>query len=154
MHVSIHAPTRGATLPPVLFYQIFRLVSIHAPTRGATKNETYLGVNLTGFNPRTHTGCDLCTDAQFVIFFIVSIHAPTRGATKFRRLQRLLLVVSIHAPTRGATYQRAIRFDCSKGFNPRTHTGCDHQRICSNGGKQAVSIHAPTRGATVCQLLT
>ena len=76
--VSIHAPTRGATLIyssilPVSVFQSthphgVRLdllglarqklqVSIHAPTRGATLTRMFRQ-NGTGFNPRTHTGCD------------------------------------------------------------------------------------------------
>ena len=37
--------------------------------------------------------------------------------------------VSIHAPTRGATVGLLHRKVASKGFNPRTHEGCD--RTCS-----------------------
>ena len=55
--VSIHAPTRGATMR-VRDIDFVISVSIHAPTRGAT----YQGVCLTAVKS-------------------VSIHAPTRGAT-------------------------------------------------------------------------
>ena len=76
--VSIHAPTRGATDAAVNGAKL-TYVSIHAPTRGATHSmriQTILqqfqsthprGVRLsgqtyyqpkTGFNPRTHEGCD------------------------------------------------------------------------------------------------
>ena len=33
-------------------------VSIHAPTRGATSCDIFKLDNVSGFNPRTHTGCD------------------------------------------------------------------------------------------------
>ena len=77
--VSIHAPTRGATMT-IFTKTINRYVSIHAPTRGATtstllKMVKYMfqsthphGVRhnlgsflekIKSFNPRTHTGCDL-----------------------------------------------------------------------------------------------
>ena len=79
LHISIHAPTRGATCNEdicVSFYHI----SIHAPTRGATQIDRCIDVNLifqstlprgerpipmtsTGyvrnFNPRSHEGSDL-----------------------------------------------------------------------------------------------
>ena len=55
--VSIHAPTRGATLMCTKFFNR-KVVSIHAPTRGATTKVCKGMVNLR-----------------------VSIHAPTRGAT-------------------------------------------------------------------------
>ena len=99
------------------------------------------------FNPRTHTGCDIC-------------------AVKHKVIHN----VSIHAPTRGATLQIYPKKVCRKRFNPRTHTGCDLQaegmgydnkqfqsthphgvRPAYQVGlryQQHVSIHAPTRGAT------
>ena len=55
--ISIHAPTRGATLlMPKLWHK--KRISIHAPTRGAT-----------------------LSDNKRDIFISISIHAPTRGAT-------------------------------------------------------------------------
>ena len=61
-NVSIHAPTKGATLYSKRVLYIV-LVSIHAPTKGATADE--LG---------------------WLYIFNVSIHAPTKGATSYRRL--------------------------------------------------------------------
>ena len=55
--ISIHAPTRGATIRQILF-RITWSISIHAPTRGATNV-----IFRRGF------------------FYAISIHAPTRGAT-------------------------------------------------------------------------
>ena len=57
MHVSIHAPARGATQMSVVLYGE-TTVSIHAPARGATIGK-YLYPQLVQ----------------------VSIHAPARGAT-------------------------------------------------------------------------
>ena len=56
--VSIHAATRGATEQMEGWLQDY-FVSIHAPTRGATPNSKINGTLTNGFNPRTHTGCDL-----------------------------------------------------------------------------------------------
>ena len=57
VHISIHAPPRGATLlmPQALH---FRLISIHAPPRGATLHKRLI-----------------------VSALHISIHAPPRGAT-------------------------------------------------------------------------
>ena len=55
--ISIHAPTRGATMSQEKFNAMMA-ISIHAPTRGAT-----------------FIGFDCCFD------ILISIHAPTRGAT-------------------------------------------------------------------------
>ena len=55
--VSIHAPTRGATvLLPLI--RLLLSVSIHAPTRGATSPGKQSWRKHGSFNPRTHTGCD------------------------------------------------------------------------------------------------
>ena len=77
----------------------------------------------------------------------VSIHAPTRGATVMPFLCLWNLQVSIHAPTRGATPASIVSDRIGRGFNPRTHTGCDEAEI-NNCTLIFVSIHAPTRGAT------
>ena len=100
------------------------------------------------FNPRTHEGCD----SLFSIFFyskIVSIHAPTRGATVYTykpenpkyqfqsthpRGVRLYLSNALAAlPAFQSTHPRGVRpfeiqnFFPNRGFNPRTHEGCDQQ---------------------------
>ena len=57
IRISIHAPTRGATIF-IKIFTLMKMISIHAPTRGATF-------------------CSLDVLATYKI----SIHAPTRGAT-------------------------------------------------------------------------
>ena len=100
--VSIHAPTRGATLYGARVVSL-QYVSIHAPTRGATVAAPVNPIRKRScFNPRTHTGCDLIS-ASVISGGLVSIHAPTRGATGHDRDVQSLFGVSIHAPTRGAT---------------------------------------------------
>ena len=59
-------------------------------------------VSVPGFNPRTHTGCDKIPVEPHIVP-MVSIHAPTRGATASRTERYSGKPVSIHAPTRGAT---------------------------------------------------
>ena len=56
-------------------------VSIHAPTRGATIVCHCSIHNTLSFNPRTHEGCDRAILSWVVDAYKVSIHAPTRGAT-------------------------------------------------------------------------
>ena len=100
MAISIHAPTRGATIFPLGVYPKVH-ISIHAPTRGATlsrchcsiislfqstlpreerqgfSGSTHLSEN---FNPRSHERSD--KDVLAVLpDKTISIHAPTRGAT-------------------------------------------------------------------------
>ena len=83
LDISIHAPTRGATIKSDLYIGKVR-ISIHAPTRGATS-----------------------ASKSSLISTIISIHAPTRGATSGIYLWSTVIIISIHAPTRGAT-EKAI----------------------------------------------
>ena len=106
----------------------------------------YHGDDFSGFNPRTHTGCDY-REVFAASFEDVSIHAPIQGATSGEIADGVVVVVSIHAPIQGATVRqnRRVRSNWvsihapiqgasqmddllsrpSCGFNPRTHTGCD-----------------------------
>ena len=122
--VSIHAPTRGATLQEVQS-ELSPFVSIHAPTRGATKGS-----------------------GRILGPVRVSIHAPTRGATSGKSVCIISTIVSIHAPTRGATrvyriYRGSLVFQSTHPHGVRLFTiRFIYRRI-------GVSIHAPTRGATM-----
>jgi len=82
--VSIHAPTRGATVivcPDGDLYQ----VSIHAPTRGATPTGNFHQFARRGFNPRPHEGGDLKVD--FAISDLLSFNPrPHEGGDPDIRL--------------------------------------------------------------------
>ena len=101
-------------------------ISIHAPTRGATVSGSMVYPVLSNFNPRSYKRSDAL--APFLLYpaFIfqstllqeerrgsgsgiiyppfISIHAPTRGATGMQIYILQYDKISIHAPTRGATY--------------------------------------------------
>ena len=124
LSISIHAPTRGATVVHAVVAAAIA-ISIHAPTRGATPSRCRCSQRPCHFNPRSHEGSDVAglhrdTHAH------ISIHAPTRGATRSARPSGIGAAISIHAPTRGATLGQ---------------TGALEVRV--------ISIHAPTRGATM-----
>ena len=105
-HVSIHAPTWGAT--SILRGDVLDgCVSIHAPTWGATH-----------------------ASSRDIVAPDVSIHAPTWGATSQLIDHYFHTVVSIHAPTWGATQTSRGRNIPNRGFNPRTHVGCDFSILC------------------------
>ena len=57
LDISIHAPTRGAT-KDVHRLQCLCYISIHAPTRGATLFIMYVATPERNFNPRSHEGSD------------------------------------------------------------------------------------------------
>ena len=99
--VSIHAPTRGATIE-IHERDASNLVSIHAPTRGATAVELITDAR-GAFQSTPPRGGRHDTHFCLRQLRVVSIHAPTRGATCCRLYTVERKKVSIHAPTRGAT---------------------------------------------------
>ena len=145
--ISIHAPTRGATVPDADAHPDTP-ISIHAPTRGAT-------------NPI----------ASSHGFYFISIHAPTRGATLIFALQIILInkfqFTHLHevrpyvdelvfdGDAFQFTHLHEVRRLCQNParlgwhhFNSRTYTRCDLKNDIIDKN-YAISIHAPTRGATV-----
>ena len=100
-------------------------ISIHAPTRGAT------GASDCELKPMrfqfTHPqGVRPANLVYVIVAILISIHAPTRGATSQSRDGDVIVVlISIHAPTRGATDIFFNSACMSSYFNSRTHKGCD-----------------------------
>ena len=101
-YVSIHAPTRGATLlfSNQDFQNLFQSTHPHGVRPGLNCiahfirqfqsthphgvrlfPTPYKGTTYFCFNPRTHTGCDPGCFVRVRLPIVVSIHAPTRGAT-------------------------------------------------------------------------
>mgnify|MGYP007127806895 CR=1 FL=1 len=120
--ISIHAPTRGATVTSGTGYDIFIFQS--TLPQGERRHTYFTPPFHPDFNPRSHKGSDENVMDKSIEERI-SIHAPTRGATPTRGIPSGMSTISIHAPTRGATI---------------THKP-DHSLM-------GISIHAPTRGAT------
>ena len=77
-----------------------------------------------GFNPRTHEGCDYVLLQRRCLYTLFQSTHP-----------------------RGVRLSETLSRRNRSRFNPRTHEGCD---LCEwfKGCTQTVSIHAPTRGAT------
>ena len=77
-------------------------VSIHAPTRGATLSAPCTRRLLACFNPRTHAGCDFSESSGVApsVRFNPRTHA---GCDQVPAETERVRPVSIHAPTRGAT---------------------------------------------------
>ena len=122
-HVSIHAPTWGAT------YRCDAKV----PSAHRFNPRTHMGCDQANgkraacrncFNPRTHMGCDT-TSRLGAYFCCVSIHAPTWGATLHQDLE----LTSAEFQSTHPHGVRHIILLLSKRsqtcFNPRTHMGCD-----------------------------
>ena len=58
-------------------------ISIHAPTRGATSSVVCLNSSMRNFNPRSHERSDTRPSPHPWCRLRISIHAPTRGATSW-----------------------------------------------------------------------
>ena len=121
-------------------------VSIHAPTRGATTDDSGWSWADLGFNPRAHEGRD-DLDSRGEHVALVSIHAPTRGATTWPAACRATRKGINPRAHEGRDTRCSGWASRDRGFNPRAHEGRDdesrHRRL-----NCVVSIHAPTRGAT------
>ena len=99
-------------------------ISIHAPTRGATIFQSPKLIALSNFNPRTHTGCDF--NRQIISQSTVNFNPRTHTGCDYEAEdQKQSKTISIHAPTRGATSVCFCYEIVNRYFNPRTHTGCD-----------------------------
>ena len=161
---------RGARLVGQALLDLGEGVSIHAPTRGATVAGNRLLRPGACFNPRAHAG----RDSSSLRFQSLNLFQSTRprGArpasgsgvsstirpfqsTRPRGARRHALgdvgrrrEVSIHAPTRGATYAACRTASSGSAFQSTRPRGA--RRISRPGASQhyRVSIHAPTRGAT------
>ena len=143
------------------------LISIHAPTRGATLCG-FLSANGYKFQstlPREERHKLALVASAFDIFqstlpreerqniysgitngVLISIHAPTRGATYFFPLTCSALIFQSTLP-REERHIICHMTICLSDFNPRSHERSD-VGIPSVGSDKKISIHAPTRGAT------
>ena len=144
------------------------LISIHAPTRGATILCNHRGL-VFGFQstlPREERLSFPC-NISFHLIFQSTLPREERRGSGYVEGQRYL--ISIHAPTRGATsstcysttdhinfnprsHERSDQSACpcsrhSRNFNPRSHERSDRLLVKSII-RLRISIHAPTRGAT------
>ena len=124
--ISIHAPTRGATM---LLYDwkgavTFQSTPPHGerPKLEADQSPPQSFQSTPPHGERHNDFEDLDGEVK------ISIHAPTRGATGGESEIKYTGLISIHAPTRGATTS-SLRYLPSSGyFNPRPHTGSDRKQ--------------------------
>ena len=106
--ISIHAPTRGATLYNSSIRNRTK-ISIHAPTRGATVIDMILKNAVKNFNPRSHKGSDPLPWEIRLYCFYFNPRSHKGSDTN-------------------PTEERADRND----FNPRSHKGSDARALIGN----------------------
>ena len=167
LDVSIHAPTRGATISLSRYLDIAGFQSTHP--HGVRLTDALCVAAMILFQSTHPHGVRHCIMPTEIDVYIVSIHAPTRGATTIK-------IIAMTANMFQSTHPHGVRPTVAlfpavgACFNPRTHTGCDHQSVTrsaqynefqsthphgvrltgnsAGSAPQYVSIHAPTRGAT------
>ena len=154
-------------MPP--FSYRLSAISIHAPTRGATIM-TVIAIPVYLFQSTLPQGERRFSLKKEVCSMEISIHAPTRGATSFVLDMTSDIYISIHAPTRGATSYRTD-FGVTAVFQSTLPQGerlgwlgavakiSSFQSTLPQGERRGtsdmirtggwISIHAPTRGATL-----
>ncbi len=102
IHISIHAPTQGATIKHHSKTASFTFQS--TPLRkGRRLQGRYCNQGVGYFNPRPYARGDSMDARTMASFKTISIHAPTQGATTPMSPHRRIPQISIHAPTQGAT---------------------------------------------------
>ena len=127
--ISIHAPTRGATINCGCVFTNHS-ISIHAPTRGATCIFYLIRVIFILFQstlPREERLC-ITTSPPRVTLFQSTLPREERQLTDCTFF--CASKISIHAPTRGATvmhFKTSFSFD---DFNPRSHERSDAVKSC------------------------
>ena len=164
--ISIHAPTRGATvlLVQLLIHHLFQST---LPREERQRHLIIEIFHIFYFNPRSHERSDNAL-MHDVCNVVISIHAPTRGATgivgiaigvvKFQstlpREERQLSLLYLQLPLKfQSTLPREERHGTRIfstliiNFNPRSHERSDNS-VNIIVRLRVISIHAPTRGAT------
>ena len=98
--ISIHTPTRGATILQI--YRLAFLLFQSTLPRGERQTSNARSIPLLYFNPHSHEGSDASKPFN-PSGKTISIHTPTRGATYTDADSEGNRQISIHTPTRGAT---------------------------------------------------
>ena len=125
--VSIHAPTKGATVKEgvAIYTQLFQST---LPRRERQSSTLYL-MSCLRFNPRSHEGSDMAAGRNIKGITIVSIHAPTKGATRLDGVNAVFEQSFNPRSHEGSDFMHLTGYSGMDGFNPRSHEGSDG--ICS-----------------------
>ena len=100
-------------------------ISIHAPTRGATSSVVCLNSSMRNFNPRSHERSDSSRRSNHKCKANFNPRSHERSDTRPSPHPWCRLRISIHAPTRGATSWHISLLNPVLDFNPRSHERSD-----------------------------
>ena len=121
-------------------------ISIHAPTRGATIVNCVLVSVKPDFNPRSHERSDFKTLLRIraKLYFNPRSHERSDRLTKSGTQYQRIFQSTLPREERRYLYHD---YYAGRNFNPRSHERSDIAKKLGFAG-EAISIHAPTRGAT------
>ena len=151
MQISIHTPTKGATIMISIVLNCCK-ISIHTPTKGATSSTYYVQHWQQDFNPHSHEGSDTKQWEWSLNLQKFQSTLPRRERRQQINLQASYVKISIHTPTKGATSERAFLSKVFSDFNPHSHEGSDNGEIQGIVFVHRISIHTPTKGATLIDI--
>ena len=123
-------------------------ISIHAPTRGATLFPSRGSSVCFYFNPRSHEGSDkfIGLKATLETLFQSTLPRGERpGSESGKQSNDSNFNPRSHE---GSDTNAPSAVDVNSNFNPRSHEGSDSACPCYHHST-LISIHAPTRGATL-----
>ena len=149
-YISIHAPTRGATLSLVTAVGLVS-ISIHAPTRGATNQSTnlyHLGFYFNprshersdvlllsakkqalNFNPRSHERSDSTSSASYSFWINFNPRSHERSDPLSQTILLLYRLFQSTLPREERPYLFAVNALLSNHFNPRSHERSDQELV-------------------------
>ena len=123
--ISIHAPTRGATLHKTTFCPSPEQFQSTLP-RGERQRSNTLSPGYEPFQSTLPRGERPTTLPISPFHFIISIHAPTRGATLSHKKDLIYLNFNPRSHEGSDIYGlKEYSYDLYH-FNPRSHEGSDH----------------------------
>ena len=147
IHISIHAPPRGATLT-VIFVHLHGRFQF-TPLREGRRPSEWRYCRQNYFNSRPSARGDAIGTTHGTAARKISIHAPPRGATNSRRQVVCGKSISIHAPPRGATNGFLLSSRCPWHFNSRPSARGDTK--AHDAGKKAWKFQfTPLREGRPC----
>ena len=136
----------------VRIYQKTR-ISIHAPTRGATVATSRVKGCSADFNPRSHEGSDLVEIRARRCVYRFQSTLP-RGERQCNGLEQQIKELFQSTLPRGERPSAERLGGVLWDFNPRSHEGSDLLWSGYRTKLRDISIHAPTRGATSISSVT
>ena len=145
LHISIHAPAKGATLPCdyIILHRVFQSTLPRRERRVLWQR----GSCSKDFNPRSREGSDVHLRQRFQIVWNFNPRSREGSDTSVLDLLISRLYISIHAPAKGAT-SGIWTMHWKQRFQSTLPRRERPSRLALVSIPLQISIHAPAKGAT------